>query len=112
MEVPVVVSLVVGAISVVLALVAIWYSSQSERKSTENYNSTKDVLAEISRKAAVIESTVNNTQEKLVDTITEIARPKQETQEEMLMKTMLPTILQNPQMLERLITSAEQQRRE
>ena len=32
MEVPVVVSLVVGAISVVLALVAIWYSSQSRKK--------------------------------------------------------------------------------
>ena len=110
MEVSVVVSLVVGSVSVVLALVAIWYSHQSERKSTANYNNTKDVLAEISEKAAVIQSTVNNTQEKLVDTITEIAKPKQETQEEMLMKTMLPAILQNPDMLERLIRGAEQQR--
>ena len=110
MDVSVVVSLVVGTISVVLALVAIWYAYQSERKSTANYNSTKDVLAEISEKAAVIQSTVNNTQEKLVDTITEIAKPKQETQEEMLIKTMLPTILQNPEMLERLMRSAEQQR--
>ena len=111
METSLVVSLVVGAVSIVLALVAIWHSTQSERKSTENYNRTKDLLSEISEKAAVIESTVNNTQEKLVDTITEIAKPQRDTQEEVLMKTLLPAFLENPEMLERLIAMSEQQRK-
>ena len=42
MEVSLVISLVVGAVSIVLALVAIWHSVQSERKSVENYNRTKE----------------------------------------------------------------------
>ena len=109
METSLVISLVVGIVSIVLAIVAIWHSTQSERKSTENYNRTKDVLSAISEKAAVIEGTVNKTQEKLVDTITDIARPKQETQDEVLMKAMLPAVLQNPQLFERLIKAAEQQ---
>jgi hypothetical protein len=104
-----VISLVVGVVSVVLALVAIWFSVHSERKSAENYNRTRDVLSKISQKAGVIEATVNNTQEKLVDTITEIAKPKQETQEELIMKTVVPAIMQNPDMLERLIRASEQQ---
>lgn len=109
MELSIAVSLVVGVVSIVLALVAIWHSTVSERKSTENYNRTKDVLSEISQKAAIIEGTVNNTQEKLVDTITDIAKPQRETQEEMLLKAMLPTILENPQMLERIIKAGERQ---
>ena len=106
-----VISLVVSVVSVVLALVAIWYSTQSERKSMENYNRTRDVLSEISQRAGVIEATVNSTQEKLVDTITEIAKPKQETQEELLLKTFIPAIVQNPDMLERLMKAAEQQQK-
>ena len=98
-----VVTLIVGVVSVVLACVAIWLSRQAERQSVENYNRTKDVLAEISEKAAVIESTVNNTQEKLVDTITEIARPQKESQEEVMLRTLLPAILQQPELLEKLV---------
>ena len=97
-----VVSLVVGVVSVVLAVVAIFYSYQSERKSRDYYDRTNDVLLGISEKAAVIEGTVNATQQKLVDTITEIARPQRETQEEMFMRTMLPAILQDPKMSEAL----------
>ena len=109
MEISIMISLIVGAVSIVLAIVAISYAILSERKSTENYNRTKDLLAEISEKAAVIKSTVDNTQEKLIDTITEIAKPKHDTQEEMLMKTLLPAILEKPEMFERLITMSEQQ---
>ena len=111
LETSVVISLVVGAVSIVLAIVAISYAILSERKSTENYNRTKDLLAEISEKAAIIQSTVDNTQEKLVDTITEIAKPKHDTQEEILMKTLLPAMLEKPEMLERLITMSERQQR-
>ena len=66
-------------------------------------------MSDMSQKAAVIEATVNNTQTKLVDTITEIARPKQDSQEEMLMNALLPMLMQNPEALERLIRLSEQQ---
>ena len=103
MDVSVVVSLVVGVASIILAVVAIWYSRESERKSVENYNRTKDVLSEISQKAAVIEGTVSKTQEKLVDTVTAIASPKQETQDEIIANAMLPFLMQNPEAFEKLV---------
>ena len=103
-------SLLVGVVSIVLAIVAIWHSIHTERKSEENYNRTKDVLSEISQKAAVIEATVSGTQEKLVDTVTAIARPKEETQEDVLFRTVTSSILQNPQMLERVIELTKQQK--
>ena len=111
MDISVVVALVVGAVSIVLALVAIWHSWQSERKSNENYNLTKDLLSDMSEKAAVIEATVSNTQAKLVDTITEIAKPKQDSQEEMLMNALLPMLMQNPEALVRLTRLSDQQGR-
>ena len=102
------ISVAIGVVSVVLAVVAIWYSTQSERRSNENYNRTKDLLAEIDKKAAVIESTMSSTQGKLVDTVTAIARPREETQEEMLMSYLLPSILERPELLERLAALGEQ----
>ena len=111
MDISVVVTLVIGVVSIVLALVAIWHSWQSERKSNENYNLTKDLLSDMSQKAAVIEATVNNTQTKLVDTITEIAKPKQDSQEEMLMNALLPMLMQNPEALVRLTRLSDQQGR-
>ena len=105
MDVPFTVSLVVGAVSIVLAVMAIWLSIQSERRSTENYDRTKDTLSEISKKAAVIEATVSNTQDKLVDTVTAIAKPKEETQEDIILKA----IMQNPQMFQQMVKMTEQQ---
>lgn len=109
MDFPFVVSLVVGVISIVLAVMAIWLGIQSERRSAEYYDRTKDTLSEISQKAAVIEGTVSNTQEKLVDTVTAIAKPKEETQDEMIAKAVLPSMVQNPQMLEKMIELSERQ---
>ena len=95
--------------SVDSGLVAIWHSVQSERRSNENYNRTKDLLAEIDKKAAVIESTMNSTQDKLLDTVTAIAHPKEATQEEKLMNYLLPSIIDNPALLDRLIEVGAQQ---
>ena len=104
-----VVSLVVGVVSTVLAVVAIWHSTQSERKSLDNYNHTKSALAEIITKAAVIESTVTNSQTKLLETVTDIARPRQETAEEMFMKSVVPAILQNPKLLKQFVDLSKQE---
>ena len=89
MEWPQIVSLTVGIMSIALAAIAIWLS-------TLNYERTKDVLAEINKKAAVIEGTVNDTQGKLLDTVTAIAKPKEETQEDKLLGTLLPEMREKP----------------
>ena len=77
--------------------------------STLNYERTKDVLAEISKQAAVIEGTVSETQGKLVDTVTAIAKPKEETQEDKLLGALLPSMVNNPEFFEQLIRMGEQQ---
>ncbi len=110
MEISTVISLVGVAVTVILAWVAIWYSYQAERKSLRNYERTRDALAEITTKAAVIETTVSGTQEKLVDTITSIAKPKEESENEMLMKLLIPMMAQNPEMLNTLIGLGEKQK--
>jgi hypothetical protein len=93
-----VVSLVVSACSAVLAVVAIWHSIQSERRSLENYNRAERVLAEITAKAASIEKTVGITEAKLLDTVIFIARSRQETTHEMLTNEVVPAILQYPKL--------------
>ena len=95
-----IVSLTVGVISIILAGVAMVIS-------TLNYERTKDVLSEISEKAAVIEGTVSDTQTKLVDTVTAIAKPNEETPEEKILQAMLPSMIQNPDLLERLIKMSD-----
>ena len=102
MDAATVVSLVLGIVSIVLALVAIAVTFII-------YDRTKDVLSDISEKAAAIETTVSGTQTKLVDTVTEIAKPQKETQEEMLMRTLLPEMMKNPDLLERFVRLGNEQ---
>ena len=97
-----IVSLTVGCFSIILASVAMVISIL-------NYERTKDVLGEISKQAAVIEGTVSETQGKLVDTVTAIAKPKEETKEDKLLGALLPSMVNNPEFLEQLIRMGEQQ---
>ena len=97
-----VVSLTVGCFSIILAALAMLIS-------TLNYERTKDVLSEISKQAAVVERTVSETQGKLLDTVTAIAKPKEETQEDKLLGALLPSMMNNPQFLEQLMKIGEQQ---
>ena len=91
-----VVSLVVGGASLILAAVAIRHSIQSERRSLENYNRTEVVLAEITAKAVAIERTVGISEAKLLDTVIDIARSRQETTQETLTKSALAAVFQDP----------------
>ncbi len=95
-------SLAVGGFSMILAGVAITVSILS-------YLRTKDVLAQIDKKAGVIEEAVGETQSKLVDTVTAIARPKEDTPEQQMLSTLLPAILSNPELLEQLIAFGKKQ---
>ena len=96
-------SLIVGIVSIVLALVAIWHSTRSERLSVEYYVRTKDVLAEIDKKAAVIDNTVSSTQAKLVDTVIAIAKPRDVTEDEKIKAFVLEIVQQKPELLERIL---------
>ena len=73
------------------------------------YDRTKDVLSEINKQAAVIEETVSRTQTKLVDTVAEIAKPQKETSEEILLKTLLPAMVQDPALMERMMEFGNKQ---
>ena len=109
MDAVTVISFVLAAVSTTLAVVAIVISILNERKSTANYNQTKDVLAEISSKAAVIAESVGETQSKLVDTVSEIARPTQRTQDEMIFSLMSTMLTQDPDAIQKLIQVSQGQ---
>ncbi|MEN4006738.1 MAG: hypothetical protein PQ964_05245 [Methanobacteriaceae archaeon] len=82
------ISIAAGGISIILAIIAIWFSIRAEKESRDNYEKTKDVLSNINEKSAVIETTVNKAQKQLLDTITKILEettiPKQASPEEQL----------------------------
>ena len=74
-------SLVVGIVSVVLAVVAIQFTRTTDREIRASFNDTremmanqhertKDVLAEIDKRATVIETTVTDAQHQLLNTVT------------------------------------------
>ena len=95
-----IVSLLTGAISIALALFAMWQAKQSEKEARSNYEKTKDVLAEIDKKSAIIERTVSESQQKLMDTMTNIINetviPKQQDIGEQLGAQFMMQMLQDP----------------
>lgn len=98
-----IVSLTVGVVSIIVAVGAIIFSWST-------YDRTKSVLAEVDKRAAVIEETVRGTQDKLVDTLTKIAAPPKETAEEKFLATLLPAIASNPDVLKQIMDAAKQQK--
>ena len=79
------ITVITGVASVVLAVFAIWLGKASERESRANFertqnamreynDKTKEVLAEIDKRAAVIEKTVTDSQQQLLDTVTNIVK--------------------------------------
>ena len=95
------VSLITGISSIVLAVVAIWISQSAERESRDNYQKTKDVLAEIDKKAAVIETTVSENQQQLLETVTTILKettvPEKVSMQDQAGMMFLQAMLQNPE---------------
>ena len=88
-------SIIASLASVILAVCAISFAWQSERKSRVNYDATRDLLGEIREKSAVIESAVSETQQKLTDAVIAAAKPRQ-SQEEIMMNTFLPMAREDP----------------
>ena len=81
-----VVSLVASLFSIVLAGVAIWFTYHTSQ-------STRNLLADIDKRVTVVEEVAKISQEKLLDTVTSIAAPKEPSQEQQLMNH----LFSNPQ---------------
>ena len=76
MDVTTAISIIVGAVSVVVSSFAIWLAQSAGRESRANYEKTKDVLAEIDKKATVIETIVADNQRELLETVKKLAIPE------------------------------------
>ena len=97
--------LAVGIVSIILAVLAIWLSIDSYRR-------TKDVLSQISEQATSINSSVTLMQNKLVDTVASIANPAEAHKEEVLMQTLLPAMIEDPQLLDKLMQFARKSKKQ
>ena len=93
--------LAVGIVSIILAVLAIGLG-------IDNYRRTKDVLSQISERATSINSSVTMIQNKLVDTVTSIANPAEAKKEEALMQTLLPALIENPHIFDKLMQLAQE----
>ncbi|MGB9936321.1 MAG: hypothetical protein ACPK7O_01235 [Methanobacterium sp.] len=106
-----IVSIIAGILSIIIAMIAILFSKTAERETRENFDKTKemmnnqykdnkDVLSEITKQSAVIEATVKEGQQQLMETVTtilkETAIPKRISQEEQMKAEFLQAFIQNP----------------
>ena len=104
-------SLVASIVSVVLAIVAILFAKSVERDTRTNFDKTqrimneqhektKDVLSEIDKRAAVIEKTVLDSQERLLGTLTNIVNetviPKKQDVSEQMGIMLMQKFLEDP----------------
>ena len=96
MDIPTTISIIVGAVSVIVACFAMWMANSANRESRANYEKTKDVLGEIDKKATVIESVVAENQRELLDTVKRLAIPERPDIGEEIGAEFLKTLLQDP----------------
>ena len=117
-----IISLLVGVVSIVLAIVSMVSSKKAEEESLrnfertqellqknyentqkvlqDNYDKTKELLSEIDKKAAVIDSVVQRNQDQMMNTLTNIVNetvipPKRNVGEELGVQ-LLMNMFQNP----------------
>lgn len=117
------ISFIASIASLILAVVAIWASKSAEREVRENFEKTqkvmseyqertKEVLAEIDKRAAVIERTVSESQRQLMDTMTNIINetvlPKKVDVGEQIGMQFFQQMLSNPQKAGEMMGGLEQ----
>ena len=111
MDIISILSLFVGVISIILAIYAMSSSKKAEERSKQNfidtqekirdfYDKTKEVLNEIDKRSSTTETIVSNSQEKLLNTMTQIINetviPKKEDIGEQLGMMFFQQLLSNP----------------
>ena len=79
-----IVSLVVGLVSIGLAIYSIWFANKESRQSSDNYSKTKELLKEIEHKAELIDRTVQMEQKLSFDVVNKlleiVGKPKIDAQ--------------------------------
>ncbi len=122
-NIPVIISLITGFLSVILAGFAFWLSKSAERESRDNFNKTRDLLAEIDKRAAVTERTVTESHQQLLNTVTNLlnqtAVPAKADLGDQFGAAFIQTMLQKPEQagkmieaLQPLIELSEKQKRQ
>ena len=108
------ISVLMGATSIVLAIVAIWMSKVTERESRANYEKTKDALATIEKTATVIEKTVSENQKQLLNTVTDILRettmPPKEDLDQQAMAMFMQAFANDPEKFVKIVAEIDNQR--
>ena len=102
-----IISLTMGVTSIVLAVFAIWLGRSAERESRANFDKTKDLLAQIDKRAAVTEKAVAESHQQLLNTVTDLLNQtavptKPDIGEELGMKFM-EALMQNPAQAEQMM---------
>ncbi|HHC7102295.1 TPA: hypothetical protein ACN341_004484 [Vibrio parahaemolyticus] len=107
-----VISLIASLASLILAIVAIQAAKSSEKEVRDNFQRTqemlkefeirnKETLADIDKKSAIIEKTVSDSQQKLMDTLTNILNetviPKKVDAKEQFGMQVMQQLLQSPE---------------
>lgn len=107
-----VISLIASLASLILAIVAIQAAKSSEKEVRDNFQRTqemlkefeirnKETLADIDKKSAIIEKTVSDSQQKLMDTLTNILNetviPKKVDAKEQFVMQVMQQLLQSPE---------------
>ncbi len=96
MEVTTGVSILVGAISALISIFAIWLAYSAKSESSANFEKAQRVLAEIDKRAAVTEEVVAEHQRELMDTVRQLVIPAKPDVGEMLGAKFLESIVQDP----------------
>lgn len=95
----------------ILAGFAIWLARTSERESRVNFDKTRDVLAEIDKRAAVTEKTVSESNKQLLDTLTTLlnqtAVPAKADVGDQFAAAFIQTMLTNPEQAGKMMQSLQ-----
>jgi len=100
-------SIGVGIASIVLAIVAIWFSWITGREVRDNFERTKEVLSNIEKKSAIVETTVTTAQKQLLESVTKILEettiPQKISTDEQMGMALLQLAAQDPKSFENLL---------
>ena len=105
MDIPSTVSVAVGILSVGLALFAVSQANAAARESRENFKQTRDLLAEIDKRAEVTEKLVSESQRELLDTVRRLVIPEKPDMGEQVGMAFLNLLTQDP---DKFASSVEQ----
>ena len=95
--------LILSILSTVLALVALWIAKSDGREHRDDRRRTNDALSEISKSVVIIENTVVEHQQQLIDTLTSLLSEKVSHTKPEVSNEYLVTLSSDPDRIDKLI---------